>query len=107
MNGLKRLAKAEDKRAQLEKEKLFFALHQKARQRREAVARMVDEAASIHGDLLGWRAVIDDRTTVDCREAHNKNFRASRPPRRGFPGAVHPRCRCGISAPIPGAQTLR
>lgn len=107
VNGLKRIAKAEDKRAQLEKEKLFFALHQKARQRREAAARMIDEAADVYGPLLGWYAILDERTTADCRTRHGKNFRAKKKPRGGYPSQIHLNCRCSPGAPWPQGQLIR
>src|SRR5215212_9600187 len=74
VNALKRLSQAEDKRHQLEKEKTYFKAHTRARERRRAAADMVDSATQVYGPTLGWRAVLDDRTSADCRAAHNKNF---------------------------------
>lgn len=44
--------------------------------------------------LLGWLAVMDDRTSAECRAAHRRNFDPLRPPPIGLPGTVHPDCRC-------------
>lgn len=44
--------------------------------------------------LLGWRATLDEVTSIDCRWAHRKNFDALRIPPIGYPGMVHLTCRC-------------
>lgn len=107
VNGLKRIARAEDPRAQLDKERVYFVSHQKARERRMAAARMIDEATDVYGPVLGWYAILDERTDADCRNAHGKNFRASKRPRIGYPSTVHLHCRCSPGAPWPNAQMLR
>jgi hypothetical protein len=58
------------------------------------------------GGLLSWHAVMDNRTTLECREANGKNFPADQMPVIGWPGAVHPYCRCSAGKPIPGAPLL-
>jgi hypothetical protein len=55
--------------------------------------------AAIYGDRLGWFTVRDTSTTPDCLHAHGRDFLVSRPPRMGFPGAVHALCRCRPVAP--------
>lgn len=73
------------------------------RKRNEAAGRVAD-AADQHGRELGWHAVRDDRTSPECRAAHGSNFRADRPPKIGYPGAVHDHCRC---KPGPAFSTER
>lgn len=75
-----------------EREKDLWRLHEDAYRRRRLAAARVDEAVDRHGLVLSWRAVIDKRTSMDCRAANGRNFRVDRPPRLGFPGAAHPRC---------------
>lgn len=50
--------------------------------------------------LLGWRAMMDDRTTAECRAANGRNFDPTRVPPIGYPGAVHPNCRCRAVRPF-------
>lgn len=95
----------------------YFARQLAAEARRARAAALVDLTSRLLGDrveeqpdehvpLLGWRAVIDDRTTPACRWANGRNFRADRIPIIGFPGAVHPRCRCTSGPPIKGAPLI-
>lgn len=71
-----------------------WAAHVDAAAHRDTAARAVDSAADQYGDLLGWEAVLDNRTTPECRAADGKNFRVSDPPAIGAPGTVHASCRC-------------
>jgi SPP1 gp7 family putative phage head morphogenesis protein len=97
-----------------EAEARYFQRHLYAEGRRLRSAALVDMAARLNGDregleqatLLGWRAVIDGRTTPECRQAHGKNFRADRIPDIGWPGAVHIHCRCSAGPAIPGAPLI-
>lgn len=106
-----RMARAEaegDVYAQMQREERYFSEHLEAEERRLRAAAMVDSArrlVSAHG-LVGWRAVLDSRTTPECRAAHGKNFPADRMPVIGWPGAVHRACRCSVGPPIPGAPVL-
>jgi hypothetical protein len=63
-------------------------------------------AALEHGNLLGWNTVIDERTSAECRAADGKNYYATAMPDIGFPGSVHPACRCYPSGPHPGGRLL-
>lgn len=56
--------------------------------------------------LLGWYAVLDSRTSPDCRKANGKNFDPLRPPAIGLPGTVHPHCRCKPGPSHPTSQTV-
>lgn len=85
------------------REKVLWELHREAALRRRAAAARVDDAVDAYGLVLSWRAVLDKRTTPDCHAANGLNFRVDRPPRMGFPGAAHPRCRCVPAPPRPGA----
>lgn len=51
--------------------------------------------------LLGWYAVLDERTSRDCARANGRNFAPTEVPRIGFPGTVHPACRCKPGPPHP------
>lgn len=50
---------------------------------------------------LGWYAVLDKKTSPECRAANGKNFDPLQPPAIGLPGTVHPRCRCVPGPPHP------
>lgn len=99
VNSLKRLIAADDRRAQLGSEKRYFKAHTDAQAKRKAISGQVDAAAERYGPVLGWRAQMDERTTSECRSANGRNFRADRRPTIGYPGTVHPHCRCEITAP--------
>ena len=106
-----RLSNPTDFDLAVERELQNYTLHTEAEERRLRAAALVDAAAQLMSDrttdnLLGWRAVVDDRTTPECRAAHGCNFRADRMPLIGWPGAVHMRCRCSAGPPIPGAPLL-
>jgi len=89
----------------------YFEMQIRAEERRMRAAAGQDMAAMLNDDrkpegLLGWRAVLDDRTTAECRDAHGKNFRADKMPAIGWPGSVHVHCRCSAGPAIPGAPLL-
>lgn len=73
-----------------------------------AVARGLARAAKRDGQtwngLVGWYATLDDRTSPDCRKAHGRNFDPNRVPPIGFPGTVHPSCRCRPGPPFPSSR---
>jgi hypothetical protein len=87
-------------------EKRWLAAHVHASQQRVAATAAIDGMAAMHGNLLGWNAVVDPRCTPECRAANHKNFYADRPPAIGYPGTTHPNCRCFPSAPFHGAAVL-
>ena len=66
----------------------------------------VDMATMTYGLLLGWHTVIDKRTSAECYWANGQNFHADQMPAIGYPGAVHPHCRCYPGAPFPGGKLL-
>jgi hypothetical protein len=94
------------RQAALERERKWYAAHQAAMWNRARAAGMTDMAAAEHGDLLGWLAVKSPVTSPECKAASGKNYYASRMPDIGFPGAVHPNCKCMPTAPWPGAPLL-
>ncbi|WP_156960828.1 hypothetical protein [Amycolatopsis taiwanensis] len=98
----------------LRRERQYWRQHLHASDRRTQAAALVDSTADTASGqvidprepsqprrVLGWRAVMDDRTTADCRAAHGRNFYADQEPRIGWPGTVHVRCRCRPVAPWP------
>jgi len=87
-------------------EKRFMAMHLTASQRRVTAATAVDGMAEAYGPLLSWNAVMDSRTTAECRAADGKSFYAARPPAIGYPGTVHPHCRCTAGPPRRDAPIL-
>lgn len=104
-NAAKRVGKAvvsptDSMGDQLEKERRYFTQHRTAQNIRRRAAIAVDGAANAHGDVLGWYAVLDEKTTPECRDANGKNFLLYSPPAIGFPGLLHAgNCRCTPGAP--------
>lgn len=84
-----------------ERTNLTAHIHAAANRRRAAQA--VDDAAARHGGLLGWRAVMDERTSAECARANGRNFLVTSRPVIGWPGAAHAHCRCRPVAPFAGA----
>jgi hypothetical protein len=87
-------------------EQRYYSQHLAAMWNRASAAGKTDMAALEHGNLLGWLAVKSDRTTPECAAASGRNFYASRMPDIGFPGTVHPNCKCVPVAPWPGGKLL-
>lgn len=117
LGACERLHEAKDLEHAETVERGYFARHIAAEERRARAAALVDITARLLGDrteeqqsekipLLGWRAVIDARTTPECAWANGKNFRADRIPIINVPGATHPRCRCTSGPPLPGAPLI-
>lgn len=108
-----RTTRAERMRQALRQEKVYLGQHLEAHKRRvRSGAAVAQEAARVARSdvsgvfeappgLLGWYAVLDDRTSRDCRLANGRNFDPKRVPRIGFPGSVHPACRCRPGPPHP------
>lgn len=105
-NALKRIAAAPDWKIALKRELDFWKAHIKAGQRRKLMGKRVDFVAKRHGELLGWYAKMDNRTSAECRAADGRNFLAFTPPVIGYPGGVHPHCRCVPGPPHPGAKMV-
>lgn len=87
----KRLGKEEQAFA---REQTYFNQHLEAVTNRRNASKAVDRAAARYGPELGWYAKMDSITSAECREANGKNFSPTRIPAIGFPGSVHPNCRC-------------
>lgn len=84
-----------------ERERTYWRQHRDAGIRRMRAAEAVGTAMEHYSEvLLGWHATLDDRTSVDCRMAHGRNFNPSRIPPIGYPGTVHPHCRCKPGYPF-------
>lgn len=93
-------------RDQLDSERRFYQMHLDAMWQRARAAGAVDLAAAEYGPLLGWYTTLDDKTSPECKDADGKNFRAEAMPDIGFPGAVHPHCRCRPGPPYQKARLL-
>lgn len=87
-------------------ERRYFGQHIEAAWTRARAAAQVDSAYQAYGPLLGWYSLRDSRTSAECRAAHGGNFRVDNPPAIGWPGSVHPHCRCYPGVPVPGARML-
>lgn len=73
----------------------FYQLHLAAQANRRRAADAVDKEAGGDPDrLLIWRAKMDSRTSPECRAANGLTFTAATVPMIGYPGSVHPHCRC-------------
>jgi hypothetical protein len=92
--------------AQLAKERRFYSQHMAAMWNRAAAAGKTDMAAAEHGDLLGWLAMKSATTSPECKAASGWNYHASAMPDIGYPGSVHPHCKCIPVAPWPGGKLL-
>jgi hypothetical protein len=88
------------------RETRYFGMHMTAGWNRAKAAAMVDMTALTHGRLLGWNTVRDKHTSRDCLAADGKNFYAEAMPLIGYPGSVHPNCRCFPGRAHEGAAIL-
>lgn len=84
----------------------YFNQHARATAERTQAASHIDALANQYGNLLGWYAKKDKRTTPECADADGKNFRVDNPPDIGYPGIVHLYCRCKPGAPHPGGEEM-
>lgn len=87
-------------------ERRFFRQHVAASYGRTVAGARVDSAAQEYGGVLGWHAERDSHTSPECLAAHGKNFHADQIPLIGYPGTVHPACRCLPVRAYPGAAFL-
>jgi hypothetical protein len=88
------------------RERRYFGQHLDAMWNRAKAAAQVDNAALSYGPLLGWYSVNDRVTSAECRAANGKNFSTEAIPLIGWPGAVHPHCRCYPGPAHIGARML-
>jgi hypothetical protein len=94
-------------RDQLATERRFYQQHLDAMWARATAAGMIDMEAAVHGNILGWQARRDRRTTAACLRADGCNFDVDNPPDIGLPGiGPHAGCRCSAVAPWPGGRLL-
>jgi len=87
-------------------EERYFRAHVQAAAQRILAANKVDGLQWKYGDVLGWYAVKDAKTSKDCLAADGKNFSAHVPPVIGWPGVVHMNCRCYPGKPHKRAEML-
>lgn len=88
------------------RERRYYAQHLEAVRGRATAAAQADMAWLEYGPVLGWNAMMDSRTSAECRRAAGKNFLVAVMPSIGYPGMVHPHCRCWPGPPHPGARML-
>jgi hypothetical protein len=89
------------------RERRYYGQHLQAIIQRMDAASQVDARAAEYGPLLGWYAVRDKHTSAECLRANGKNFYVWAMPVIGYPGGVHPHCRCYPGRPHAGAAILR
>jgi hypothetical protein len=87
-------------------ERRWYGQHLAAGWGRQRAAAQADSAAMTWGPVLGWYTTVDAKTSLECWRADRHNFRADAMPAIGFPGMVHPGCRCMPGAPFPGAPMI-
>lgn len=90
-------------------ERTYLAQHRAAVDHRMLAAKQVagQVLAGVAQDgMLGWYARMDERTSAECRAANGRNFNPAKIPVIGYPGAVHPACRCLPGPPHEGAAHL-
>lgn len=93
--------------ADVARERRYLQQQLDATRRRIDAAERVDRAAGLRGGWLGWHAILDERTTAECRAAHGHNFNAGRPPTIGYPGMPHGgTCRCRPGPPHVSDRTV-
>jgi hypothetical protein len=90
----------------LQREQRFYGQQLVAGWNREKAGAAVDSASMEHGRLLGWHTVIDQRTSPECLAAAGHNFHADQMPAIGYPGMVHPNCRCFPGRPYPSGKLM-
>ena len=90
----------------LTRERGFYGQQLIAGWNREKASAAVDSASMEHGRLLGWYTTTDRKTSPECRMADRSNFYADQMPAIGYPGMVHPNCRCQPGPPFPGARIM-
>ena len=93
-------------REAISRERRYYAQHLQAIFQRMQAASQVDARAAEYGPLLGWYAVKDRHTSAECLAANGKNFYVWSMPLIGYPGGVHPHCRCYPGKPHAGAAIL-
>lgn len=104
LNAVKRLSRDPQS---INAERRYLAQHLDAERIRKLSAQRVDAMAARVGPILGWHAVMDKRTTPECRAAHGRNFSALVPPAIGYPGTLHGgTCRCRPGRPFDSASML-
>jgi hypothetical protein len=87
-------------------EQQYFNQHLDAGRNRHDKAVAIERAAKRYGPELGWHAKMDSLTSEECREANGRNFTAGMMPPIGYPGTVHPHCRCKPGRPFNTSLTV-
>ena len=87
-------------------ERAAYQRHLDAQGKRATQAGKINRIAARFGDTLGWYAVMDSKTSAECRAANGKNFTAGDRPAIGYPGTVHPECRCVPGKPFNTSATV-
>jgi hypothetical protein len=84
-----------------------FAMHLDANRRRDAAFKMVEAAAELHGEVLGWKHGDPREPRPAHLAADGKNFRKGTVPisTGALPGVL-PGCTCTVVAPFADGETL-
>jgi hypothetical protein len=85
-------------------EQSYNVQHEAANKVRAEAIVAAKQQKSLTGPLVGWYAHSDVKTSPACRLANGHNFDALRGTLIGYPGSVHPHCRCEVGPPHPDGQ---
>jgi len=87
-------------------QKSYNKQHVVANRVRNQTMQEAEKAMVRHGPLVGWYAHYDTKTSPACRIANGNNFDAMVGTVIGYPGSVHPHCRCKVGPPFPNGQMV-
>lgn len=80
--------------AQVVAERKYAAMHEDAQKERDVAAQRLNIAQKAYGNTLGWYTKGDGQVETRCKKLSGHNFRTDRPLPIGYPGTIHPHCRC-------------
>jgi hypothetical protein len=87
-------------------EQSYDKMHTKANQVRTQSLQQTEKVMLRNGPLVGWYAHYDSKTSPACRLANGHNFDAMQGTVIGYPGSVHPHCRCYAGPPHANGQMV-
>ena len=82
-------------------EKTYIGQHDDANDARDQSLLSAQQQMIRGGPTVGWYAHYDKKTSPACRLASGNNFDAMEGTVIGYPGSVHPHCRCSVGPPHP------
>jgi hypothetical protein len=85
-------------------EATYDKMHDKANAARTRATAQAKSVVRSQGPIVGWYAHYDSKTSPECRLANGNNFDAMEGTLIGYPGSVHPYCRCWTGPPHANGQ---